>query len=120
MVLTLAGRRCPGPVSLSMLLLLPALAAGCGPRAGAADGKADGASPKLPAGEARLTPDEIRAAHIAIATVGYRDLDRELAASGRIVFDDQRVTHVFSPVNGRVVRLLAQPGQRLRRATRWR
>jgi cobalt-zinc-cadmium efflux system membrane fusion protein len=113
----LAGRRRLPLLSLAIVLLslLPALAAACGPHAGAADGKADGPSPKLPAGEARLTPDEIRAAHIAVATVGYRDLDRELAASGRIAFDDQRVTHVFSPVNGRVVRLVAQAGQRVRK-----
>jgi cobalt-zinc-cadmium efflux system membrane fusion protein len=68
-----------------------------------------------PAGEARLAPAKLRAAGISVVPVSYQDLDRVLAASGRITFDDQRVTHVFSPVNGRVTRLVAQPGQRVRR-----
>jgi cobalt-zinc-cadmium efflux system membrane fusion protein len=36
-----------------------------------------------------------------------------IAAGGRIAFDDLRVSHVFSPVTGRVTRVIAQPGQQL-------
>jgi cobalt-zinc-cadmium efflux system membrane fusion protein len=122
MLMMVAARRqrLPLPLGLSLALLAAAATSGCGPRAGAAAGPAargpEGtAGAAAAAGEARLTPAEVRSAHIALATVAYQDLDRELAASGRIAFDDQRVTHVFSPVTGRVERLLAQPGQRLRR-----
>jgi len=36
-----------------------------------------------PAGEARLAPAKLRAAGISVVPVGYQDLDRALAASGR-------------------------------------
>jgi cobalt-zinc-cadmium efflux system membrane fusion protein len=128
------GLCAPGRRPLAALLAAGAVAAGvaaagCGPRqdtAAAADVRpggpastATGPSSRVAGaaggGEARLTPDEVRSAHISVTTVGYQELDRELAASGKIAFDDQRVTHVFSPVTGRVLRLLAQPGQKLRR-----
>src|ERR1700737_1800996 len=38
-------------------------------------------------------------------------LSEPIAAGGRIACDDQRVTHVFSPVTGKVTRVIAQPGQ---------
>jgi cobalt-zinc-cadmium efflux system membrane fusion protein len=68
-----------------------------------------------PPGEAWLAPDKARLAGIAAAPVRVEELGRVLAATGRIAFDDQRVTHVFSPVTGRVVRLVAAPGQRVRK-----
>lgn len=40
-----------------------------------------------------------------------------IAAGGRIAFDDLRVSHVFSPVTGRVTRVIAQLGQRVRKGT---
>ena len=38
-----------------------------------------------------------------------------LLAAGRVVFDEERTTHVFSPVSGRVVRVLVQTGDRVKR-----
>ena len=32
-----------------------------------------------------------------------------------VTFDDLRVSHVFSPVTGRVVKILANPGQRVKK-----
>jgi cobalt-zinc-cadmium efflux system membrane fusion protein len=92
---------------LAAIAMAPAIA--CNPTAGAAPAAA------VPAGEVRLAPAKVRSAGIAVAAAGYQDLDRVLAASGRVTFDDQRVTHVFSPVNGRVTRLVAAPGQRMRK-----
>ena len=40
-----------------------------------------------------------------------------IATGGRIAFDDQRVTHVFSPVSGRVTRVIAQLGQRVQKGS---
>jgi membrane fusion protein, heavy metal efflux system len=84
--------------------------AGCRPEEPAAAA----AHPAAPPGEAWLAPEKARLAGITVAPVRLEELDQVLGASGRIVFDDQRVTHVFSPVNGRVARLVAQPGQRVR------
>jgi cobalt-zinc-cadmium efflux system membrane fusion protein len=107
-------------VPVKSLLSLPAAilafaVAACGPGAGAREGQPapSSASSIPPAGEARLPAAKLRTAGISVVAVDYRDLDRVLGASGRIAFDDQRVTHVFSPVNGRVRRLVAQPGQRV-------
>ena len=33
---------------------------------------------------------------------------------GRLTFDDRRVSHIFSPLSGRVTRLLVDPGQRVK------
>jgi cobalt-zinc-cadmium efflux system membrane fusion protein len=38
-----------------------------------------------------------------------------VVTSGRVTFDDLKVAHVLSPVTGRVVRIEAQPGQRVKK-----
>jgi cobalt-zinc-cadmium efflux system membrane fusion protein len=85
---------------------------GCRSQAGAASSSAGGQGP--PPGEAWLAPEKARLAGIAVAPARVEELGRVLGASGRIAFDDQRVTHVFSPVTGRVVRLVAGLGQRVK------
>ena len=94
---------------LLFLALAAVFAAGCNRHAGAS------AAAAPPPGEVLLAPEKMRAAGITVAVVAEQELGRLLAASGRVTFDDQRVTHVFSPVNGRVTRLLAMPGQRVRK-----
>jgi cobalt-zinc-cadmium efflux system membrane fusion protein len=65
------------------------------------------------AGEVWLSESRARNAGVAISTVSWEDLGGGIDLAGKITFDDQRVTHVFSPVSGRVVRLVASPGQRV-------
>ena len=43
-----------------------------------------------------------------------REVGGQIRTVGRLTFDDRRVTHVFSPVGGRITRLLADPGQTVR------
>jgi len=100
---------------LIVLAILALSAAACGPGADDDPAATSLSSSIPPAGEARLAPAKLRSSGINVVPVAYQDLDRMLGASGRIAFDDQRVTHVFSPVNGRVRRLVAQPGQRVAR-----
>ncbi|HEY5282490.1 MAG TPA: efflux RND transporter periplasmic adaptor subunit [Polyangia bacterium] len=38
-----------------------------------------------------------------------------VVTSGRVTFDDLKVSHVMSPVTGRVIRIEAQPGQRVKK-----
>jgi cobalt-zinc-cadmium efflux system membrane fusion protein len=71
--------------------------------------------PGPPAGQAWVTPESARAAGIVSAPVQVENLGRRLTASGRVTFDDRHVSHVFSPVNGRVTRLIAGAGQPVRR-----
>jgi cobalt-zinc-cadmium efflux system membrane fusion protein len=65
--------------------------------------------------EAELTPGQVAASGIEAAQVLEQDVPDAVALGGRLAFDDLSVTHVFSPVSGRVTRVLAQPGQRVRR-----
>src|SRR5262249_35559336 len=68
-----------------------------------------------PKDEAWLSPERLAAAGIVVSTVGEQDLGHAVGTGGRVTFDDSRVTPVFAPVSGRVVRVLAQPGQRVER-----
>ena len=73
------------------------------------------APPEPPAGEVWLTPAQVRDARIEIAAIGERDLDDTILTSGTVSLDDQRTGHVFSPVTGRVVQVLAPLGVRLKK-----
>jgi cobalt-zinc-cadmium efflux system membrane fusion protein len=62
-----------------------------------------------------MTREQVREAHVEIEPVTQRSVGNEVVTSGRIGFDDLRVSHVFSPVTGRVTRILADPGERLKK-----
>jgi cobalt-zinc-cadmium efflux system membrane fusion protein len=66
-----------------------------------------------PAGQAWLTPEQVNEAHITVAPLEDQDVDDTILSSGRVTFDDQRVAHIFSPVTGRVARILANLGDRI-------
>jgi RND family efflux transporter MFP subunit len=66
-------------------------------------------------GEVRLSERQAERAAIRLQAVREQDVEDALVTGGRIAFDDLHVAHVFSPVTGRVVRVLAEPGRRVRR-----
>ncbi len=51
---------------------------------------------------------------LTVAPVGDEVVGREIASSARIVFDENHVAHLFSPVTGRVARIVAQLGDHVR------
>ena len=61
----------------------------------------------------RITAKQLERAGIRVAKVAEQQVEDSLAAGARIAFDDVRVGHVFSPVTGRVTKLLAAPGERV-------
>jgi len=73
------------------------------------------APPTPPAGEAWLTPQQVKNGSLVVEPVGDQDVGGAIVTSGKVTFDDLRVSHVFSPVTGRVVRIEAQPGQRVKK-----
>ena len=86
--------------------------AGChhaGGQASAAQG------PTPPPGEAWLTPQQVNDAKIEIQPIQEQDVDDTILSSGRVTFDDQRVAHIYSPVTGRVMRIDANLGQRVKK-----
>ena len=74
-------------------------------------------SHEQPSDEVWLTPQQMQAAGITVSEVREQDIHSLVSLGGRLTFDDLRVTHVFSPVNGRVTKVLAQPGQRVIKGT---
>jgi cobalt-zinc-cadmium efflux system membrane fusion protein len=93
----------------SRVAILLVVAAGCGGHA------SNAAQPTPPAGEAWLTPQQVKNANLDVKAVTDQDVGGAVVTSGKVTFDDLRVSHVFSPVTGRVVRIDAQPGQRVKK-----
>ncbi|HET7826044.1 MAG TPA: efflux RND transporter periplasmic adaptor subunit, partial [Anaeromyxobacter sp.] len=72
-------------------------------------------SREAPPDQAYLSEEQVRRAGIRVAAAEEEDLPDAISLAGRLAFDDLRVTHVFSPVTGRVTRVLARPGQRVKK-----
>ncbi len=64
-----------------------------------------------PSGEVWLPASQV--GQLRVAKVEEQPIDDELRLGGRVAFDERRLTHVYSPVGGRVIRLLAEPGERV-------
>jgi cobalt-zinc-cadmium efflux system membrane fusion protein len=73
------------------------------------------AAPQPPPGEVWLTPNQVVDAKIEVAAVGKQDVDDTILTAGTVTLDDLRTGHVFSPVTGRVVSIVAQLGQRVKK-----
>ncbi len=65
--------------------------------------------------EVSLASTQWASGTVSTAVAEERDLPAFVTVGGKLTFDDRRVTHVFSPLNGRIERVLAAPGQRLRK-----
>jgi cobalt-zinc-cadmium efflux system membrane fusion protein len=70
-----------------------------------------------PDGELWVPRDRFEKGLATVAAVQDTDLPQAILAGGRIDFDDMRVTHVFSPVSGRVTRVLVRLGQPVQKGT---
>jgi len=72
-------------------------------------------APALPVPENQVWLSQEQASALRLAVMRTQEIPDALRVSGRVTFDDLRISHVFSPVSGRVVKLLAGPGDRLQR-----
>ncbi|MGZ6123385.1 MAG: efflux RND transporter periplasmic adaptor subunit [Myxococcales bacterium] len=72
-------------------------------------------APRPPAGEVWLSRQQVDAQQMRIDVIAEQEVATTLDAPGRVAFDDLRVAHVFAPVSGRIVRIDAAPGQRVRK-----
>ena len=94
-------------VVLGALVVAPLLA-GC-------SSHSEGAvAPTTPPGEAWLTQEQVTR-KLKVDTIDDRPVGGIIPASGKIAFNDAHVTHVFSPVTGRLTKILANPGQRVKK-----
>jgi cobalt-zinc-cadmium efflux system membrane fusion protein len=68
-----------------------------------------------PLGEIWLWQDQVSAAKLVVEPLAPQPVGGLVVTSGRVTFDDLKVAHVMSPVTGRVSRIEAQPGQRVKK-----
>jgi cobalt-zinc-cadmium efflux system membrane fusion protein len=78
--------------------------------------RAESAGPaEAPADEVWLTDRQVRDAQIVLGNVAVQAVGAQVVTSGKIAFDDRRVAHLFSPVTGRISRIIADPGARVKK-----
>ena len=82
---------------------------------GACHHPTEAASSDAPPGQAWLTEAQMRDAKISVEPVDEQDVDDSIVTSGKVAFDDARVAHIYSPVTGRVTRIDATLGQRVKK-----
>jgi membrane fusion protein, heavy metal efflux system len=68
-----------------------------------------------PSDEAWLTDQQVAEAHIETGEVSEQDVDDTILTGGKIAWDDLRVSHVYSPVNGKITKIEASLGQRVKK-----
>ena len=83
-----------------------------GPACQKRDAKPSAAPPTT---EVWLAPEQATAAKLLVEPLEPQPVGGVVVASGRVTFDDLHVAHVLSPVTGRVVKIEAQPGQRVKK-----
>jgi cobalt-zinc-cadmium efflux system membrane fusion protein len=104
---TTSGSRGPAALALAAVLAAP-LASGCGGPAHAAP-----APPAaLPPGQVRLqgVPDFVRIKEVEVSSEAT-----PTEATGKVAFDEGRVSRVGAPVSGRILELRVQPGDHVRK-----
>jgi membrane fusion protein, heavy metal efflux system len=70
---------------------------------------------QVPPGQVWLTGQQVKDAKIEVQTVAEQDVDDTILTSGRVSLEDMRSAHLFTPVTGRVVRIAAMLGQRVKK-----
>ncbi|MDP8999987.1 MAG: efflux RND transporter periplasmic adaptor subunit [Myxococcota bacterium] len=105
----------PLSTGLGVLVMALALTQTCCRQSKAAS---EAVPPQPAPGEVWLTPAQVREAKVDVEPLGEQVVDDTILTSGTITLDDERTGHVFSPVTGRVTKILAQLGQRVKKGDR--
>jgi len=91
------------------------ITAACLSVAGCSRSNAAESTVAIPPGQIWLSDAQMLEAKIKIEPLDEQDVDDVVVTSGKVTFDDVRVSHVFSPVSGRITRIDAKPGQRVKK-----
>ena len=92
-----------------------ALALGLGSAACRQSEAAKGVANGLPRGQCSLTTAQAREAKLTVQPVAEQVVDDTILSSGVVTLEDTLTGHVFSPVTGRVVKIMAEYGARVKR-----
>ncbi len=68
-----------------------------------------------PEGEVWLSPEQLTASQVLLSPAKANDVPEVVRLAGHVTFNDMRVTHVFSPVTGRVGKIFANPGDKVQK-----
>jgi membrane fusion protein, heavy metal efflux system len=68
-----------------------------------------------PPGEVWLSTGQVERAEIEVRPAQEASVGTEVTTTGRLSFVEQRVQRVFSPVTGRIVKITAEVGQRVKK-----
>lgn len=107
--------RFPGLLRVALVAFSPPLAVAavsCRPSQAALPGTGNAGSHP---GQVWLDPDQVKEAKIVTQVVGEQVVDDTVVTSGTVTLDDERSGHVFSPVTGRVLKILAGFGEHVKR-----
>lgn len=105
-----------GPVVTTQAAMLAMVAlAGFGPSCKPSEAATGATVSKAPPGQVWITPAQASESKIEVTTVGEQVIENSIVTSGTIMLDDLRSGHVFSPVTGRVVKIVAQLGQHVKK-----
>jgi cobalt-zinc-cadmium efflux system membrane fusion protein len=72
-------------------------------------------APTPPPGEVWLTDAQVAEARVKVAPLAEQAVDDVILTSGKVAFEESRVSHVYSPVSGRVTRVDVKTGQRVKK-----
>jgi cobalt-zinc-cadmium efflux system membrane fusion protein len=99
------------PLALAVLIAMCACASAVGCKPPAA--KTEPSGP--PAGEVWLSDAQIAEAKVKTQPLAEQLVDDVIVTSGKVAFEESRVSHVFSPVSGRIIKVEAKTGQRVKK-----
>ena len=68
-----------------------------------------------PPGQVWLTLEEVKASGVQVAAVSEQVVSDTVLTTGIVTLDDLRTGHVFTPVTGRVTKIQAELGQRVKK-----
>jgi cobalt-zinc-cadmium efflux system membrane fusion protein len=71
--------------------------------------------PPGPANIVLATPEQLKSMKVASAPVDLEDVDDTVVTTGKVAYDDQKVSHVYSPVAGKVVKVFALLGSHVKK-----
>jgi cobalt-zinc-cadmium efflux system membrane fusion protein len=76
---------------------------------------ASGVPDRTPPGQVWLSAQQVAEAKIQVAVAGAQVVDDSVVTSGMVTLEDTGTGHVFTPVTGRVVKINAEYGQRVKK-----
>lgn len=74
----------------------------------------DAVAAHAPSNEVWLTDQQLDRSHIVLETIHPVEVSDPVIISGRVAFDDMKVSHVVSPVSGRIIQIFAKLGEHVK------